>query len=179
MSGRFEQRGISGDVTISFRFRVIRVWERPVTEFLNGGLGVLPLAPLAAVEPAQLPAIMRHLDERFGREAEPGEAEDLRATTLLLLGMRYTADQIRNLVRDMSWWRESSVYQMVAEDISEGVRLGQARRDILELGTDKFGAPDEDVVRMIEAVNDLGELRHLLHRILPASTWQELLAPDA
>jgi hypothetical protein len=172
MSGRLERRDPAGDLTVSFAFRVIRLWERPVEELLGGGLGVLPLAPLAAVEPARLPSVMRQLDDRFRREAGPVGAADLWAATQLLLGLRYDDEQIRALVPAMSWWRESSTYQAAVE---EG-RLVEARRLVRELGTEKFGAPDATAVRMLERIDDLDALERLLRRILIASTWQELLA---
>jgi hypothetical protein len=182
MTGRFESRGISGSVTIAFSFRVIRLWERPVDELLSGGLGVLPLAPLADIELAQLPAIMQNMDARFRGEATPVEAEDLRAATILLLGMRYTADQIRSSVRSMAWWRESSIYQETLEQGREQGReegrVEEARRLVLELGMEKFGAPDPSVVRMVEAIGDPDRLGHLLRRVLRAASWQELLAPE-
>ena len=37
-----------------FRYRVIRVWEKPVEDVLAGGLGVLPLAPISDVAESEL-----------------------------------------------------------------------------------------------------------------------------
>ncbi len=59
LSGRFERYGLQGDPTVSFWFRVVRLWERPVDELLHGGLGVLPLAPLAAVDPRRIRRSLR------------------------------------------------------------------------------------------------------------------------
>ena len=67
LSGRFESHDPIGDVSITFEYRVIRLWERPVEELLSGGIGILPLAPLV-VEPARLPDVIARLDERFDRE---------------------------------------------------------------------------------------------------------------
>lgn len=55
LTGLFEQHGRTGFRTISFGYHVIRLWERPVEEILGGSLGILPLAPLANVEPTRLP----------------------------------------------------------------------------------------------------------------------------
>jgi len=178
MSGRFEQHGVAGNLTISFSFRVIRVWERPVEEFLDGGLGVLPLAPLADVVAAQLPDIMRHVDERFRGEAEPGDAEDLRAATVLLLRLRYSAEQIRSLGTEMAWWRESPLFLETLEEGREQGRVEEARRLVLDLGTDKFGAPEPSLVSTVETIGDPDVLERLVRRILRATSWQELLAPE-
>ena len=180
MSGRLEQRGGAGGVTVSFTFRVVRLWQRPVEELLGGGLGILPLAPLAAVEPADLPDVIQRLDERFRREADPATVADLWAATQLLLGLRYDDDQIRGLVRAMSWLRESSTYRAIldegrAEGLSQG-RVIEARRVVLELGTEKLGPPTATVIRALEDLDDLDALERLIRRILTASTWQELLA---
>lgn len=176
MSGRLEQRGATGGVTVSFGFRVVRLWERPVEELLGGGLGVLPLAPLAAVEPADLPEVIRRLDECFRREADPGSAAELWAATQLLLGLRYDDDQIRGLVATMSWWRESSTYQAILDEGRTEGRVSEARRLLLALGTEKLGPPTATVMMALEDLDDLETLERLIRRILTAATWQELLA---
>jgi hypothetical protein len=98
LSGQLDRHGSQGDLTVSFWFRVVRLWERPVDELLNGSIGILPLAPLAAVEPGQLPSVIRHLDERFEREASAMAANELWAATELLLGLRYDAVEARQLL---------------------------------------------------------------------------------
>lgn len=76
-SGRFDCLGPFGTVTASFMFGVVRIWEHPVGELLTGGIGTLPLAPIAAVEPARLPEVIRRIEERFEQEASPDVAGDL------------------------------------------------------------------------------------------------------
>src|SRR4051794_30323038 len=73
--------GPTGEPTITFRFRVVRVWEQSVDALLQGGVGTLPLAPLANIEPAQLPDVIQQIDTRLQRDAEPGVARDLWAAT--------------------------------------------------------------------------------------------------
>jgi hypothetical protein len=74
-------------------WEVVRMWRQPVEEFLAGGLGTLPLAPLcrmpgdAAVEEA-LPAIVRRIEERLKREATPEEGPRLMTAAFVLAGMR-------------------------------------------------------------------------------------------
>src|SRR5262245_13176349 len=84
--------------SIGFMYRVIRLWERPVTELLEGGLGVVPLAPLAAIESADPHDVVRQLDDRLARELPDTRAEEFRTAVLLLLRLRYTRDQIIELV---------------------------------------------------------------------------------
>ena len=49
----------SGTPYLSFAYRVVRTWEQPVEGILAGGLGTLPLAPIADVSPAALPDVLR------------------------------------------------------------------------------------------------------------------------
>jgi predicted transposase YdaD len=172
LSGVLELFGVAENQTIRFRFRVVRLWECPVDEILRGGLGILPLAPLADVERSRLPAIMEQIDERFERDATPSGAGDLRAATLLLLGLRYDRSEARQLLQGVKGMRESSTYQAI---LDEG-QVVRARRDVIELGTEKFGPPDSATVAAIERLDDLDILSRLLRRILRTSTWEELLA---
>lgn len=180
LSGLLEQHGIDGSRTIAFRFRVVRLWECPVDEILSGGLGILPLAPLADVERSRLPAIMEQIDERFERDATPSGAGELRAATLLLLGLRYDRIEARQLLRGVKGMRESSTYQAILEEGREAGReegqVVQARGDVIDLGTEKFGPPESVTIAAIERLDDLVILRRLLRSILRASTWGELLA---
>src|SRR5215217_3093018 len=116
LSGYFEQRTPHGEVTITLSYRVVRLWDHPVDELLNGGIGVLPLAPLAAVGDAEVPDVIARLDARIGREASSAEAHDLWSATLLLLGLRYDAGTARELLRGVSGMRESSTYQAILEE---------------------------------------------------------------
>jgi predicted transposase YdaD len=184
MSGRLEQRGPTGDVTLAFAFRVVRLWERPVEELLGGGLGVLPLAPLAAIEPERLPSVMRQIADRFLREAEPSAARELWAASTLLLGLRYDDEQIREVMQAMSWVRESSAYRVLVEEgraegramgLAEGEVIG-ARRVLLDLATAKLGPPSPEDRAAVEAIADLDALRRMGRRILTATSWQEVLA---
>jgi hypothetical protein len=179
LTGLFEQQGAVGSRTIAFNYRVIRLWERPIAELLGGGLGVLPLAPLAAVSYDQLPDLLNLLDERFVRETDHGTAEDLRSATTLLLGLRYNQEQIRGVVRRMSWLRESSVYQAIAAEEQAVGRVAEARRLVLKLGAERLGAPTSDVQERVEQFTDVDELERLLSRLFTATTWQELLAPPS
>lgn len=61
LTGLLEDVEPDGEVMLSFRYRVVNLWERPVDELLNGSLGVLPLAPLADVPRGGLQRILDRL----------------------------------------------------------------------------------------------------------------------
>lgn len=189
LSGRFEQTGPTGEQTIAFNYTVLRLWEHPAEELLTGSLGIAPLAPLAAVGPGQLPAILDRLDERFEQEIPtPSLADELWAATLLLMGVRYDRDQIRGLGERVQRMRESVTYQMIIEEgiergleqgIEQGLERGEVlgrRHALLELGTEKFGPPDASSTAAIDALSSLDELRRASRAMLTSTSWSELLA---
>src|SRR5947209_7170214 len=49
----------------TFHYQVLRVWELPLARLLAGGLGTLPLAPISAVTPEQLPGIIQQMKARL------------------------------------------------------------------------------------------------------------------
>jgi predicted transposase YdaD len=184
LSGRLDQHGVTGERTISFWFRVVRLWERPVEELLQGGLGILPLAPIAAVERDRLPEIIRRIGERFEHEASPNDIGELWAATEILMGLRYDKDDARHLLRGVKGMRESSTYQAILEEGREEGReqgreqgrVTEGRQIVLELGTDKFGPPSATTVGTLEQIDDLAVLHRLARGILRTASWQELLA---
>jgi len=175
LTGRLDQYGVTGDLTVSFWYRVVRIWERPVDELLSGGIGVLPLAPLADVERARLPEIVRRIDERFAEEVSPSDVGDLWSATMVLLGLRYDSNEAKQLLQGARGMRESSTYQAILEEGRVEGRVVQARRDVLELGTEKFGPPDAAVVEWLDRIDDPDTLGRLLRGVLRASTWEDLL----
>ena len=71
---------------------------------------------------------------------------------------------------------ESSTYQAILE---EGAALGEvreARRLLVELGSDRLGAPDTHSVTAIQNLGDLGRLHSLIRRAHSATSWQDLLS---
>ena len=200
LSGRYEQFGPSGRQTIVFQFQVIRIWERPVEEFLQGSLALLPLAPLARIEPAALTDVVAQMDARLTRDAPPETIPELWASTLILMGLRYHADVGRHVLRRVRQMRESTTYQAILEEgREEGVALGrrqgrkegreegreeglesgraqEARRLIMLFGAARLGQPNEAVHARLDTLTDADSLDRLAERLLTAASWQELMA---
>lgn len=180
LTGRLDHYSRRRKQRLTFWYEVVRIWERPVDELLNGGIGVLPLAPLADVERARLPEIVRRIDQRFAEEAPPSDVGDLWSATMVLMGLRYDSTEVRQLLRGARGMRESSTYQAILEEGRvEGRVEGQiieARRLVLELGTRKFGPPDPTTVGALERIDDLNMLHRLADGLLQTSNWEDLLA---
>lgn len=172
LSGRFEQPGPHGAVTVTFNFGVVRVWERPVEEFLAGPLATLPLAPVSAVAHDRLPAVIRQMDERVRHEASPNEAGEFWAATLLLMGLRYHRREALRLLQRVTDMHVSDTYQMILE---EG-EARHARNVLLRLAGRHLGAADGETVAAIEAIDDIGVLDTLIDQSVTATSWDDLLA---
>lgn len=157
-----------------FRYTVVRVWRQDPERVLAGSLGTLPLAPLAAVSPAEVPAVLRRMAERIQAEAARSEATLLWAATSLLLGLRYPpggSHQVLEGVRTMwnvDWVRDSSTPQMWQAEVAQRIVLAQ--------GQERFGPPDTRIRETIEDIWEVDQLERLAVRLLKVSSWDELLA---
>jgi predicted transposase YdaD len=155
---------------------VIRAWEQPVDAVLAGGLGTLPLAPMADVSEAELPSIVHRMGERIRSEASPDEAATLWTSTYVLMGLRYPPGLAEQILRGVRGMRESSTYQVIlAEGRVEG-RIEEARDVLLRLGRKRFGPSDDRVQATIQGISSRERLEELSERLLDVTTWQELLA---
>ena len=143
----------------------MRAWRQPVEAVLAGGLAILPLAPLAEVEAAELPAVIRRMGERLRSEAVPAEAGTLWTATYWLLRLRYSAEFARQLLRGVRAMIESTTYQAtLAEGRAEGEakgRLEEAKRILLRPGTRRFGPPDTYAQATFGAVGDVERVERL------------------
>lgn len=179
LNGVYE-RGFPGELAdIIFRYRVVRVWEVSAERWLSGGLGMLPLAPLGAVQEAELPAVIAQMKERLDREVPSRQAAELWSATYILMGMRYEQAQIQTLLQGVIAMKESVTYQAILrEGKAEGLAEGQAkeaRRILLLQGRSRFGEPTPEVIAAVNALADVNKLEELSVRLLQVSSWQELL----
>lgn len=168
------------DLSLHFRYRVLRVWEKDVGEILSGGRATLPLAPLAAVSADALPGVVREMEARIEREAPPAEAGMLWTATYVLMGLRYPEAFTAQLLKGVRQMKESVTYQAIlAEGEAKGKAEGraeEARRLILRQGTKRFGAPGANVEAAIAGVGSVEQLEQLAERLLEVESWDELLA---
>ena len=183
LTGVLDLRLPDSDRIVEFHYRVVRAWEQPVEPILAGGLGILPMAPLADVPRRDVPKVLRRIDARLSRETQPARAAIIMEAALVLAGMRLEEEELEELRRGlqtMNITTESSYYRLaVKEGRQQGRQEGRiegARALILRQGQARFGPPDEPTRTAIEAINDLERLERLSDRVLTATTWAELLA---
>ena len=165
-----------------FRYRVVRVWEEPMDRFLNGALGTLPLAALTNEAKADLVGAVTRINDRLKGLANAAMTGRMQACTLILMGLRYTKEQIAGVRKgvEMIDVRESTFYQLVHEEgVTEGEKNGLlkgVRETILSLGRRKFGVPTPEVEPALGGITDRAKLESLADRLLDVSSWEELLA---
>lgn len=179
LTGVYREQFPAEEPYLEFRYTVLRVWQLPAATLLAGPLGTLPLATISAATTAELPEVVRQLDERLEREASPDRRAVLGAAAMLLTGLRLaTADMLALYqgVHFMSILKDSSFYQMILEEGRREGELAQARAIILRLGKQKLGPPEEAVVESLQRIADLERLERMHERLLTAPDWQTLLA---
>ena len=139
-TGMLEEELPDGTTTLLFRYNVVRVWELPAEQILAGDLATLPLAPISRVSEAELPAMIRRMDERIEQEASPDEVDDLWAATYLLMGLIHSKDSSRTLLQGVHRMKESTTYQAIlrrrARTRGEPKRPGESCCSLVASGSD-------------------------------------------
>ncbi|HEY3281598.1 MAG TPA: hypothetical protein VGN26_04940 [Armatimonadota bacterium] len=163
---------------IGFGYQVVRIWRLPAETLLRGGLGTLPLAPVARCRQEELPSIIRRMESRLSAEATSEEAASLWATTYVLMGLRLTGEAAAQLLRGITTMRESATYQSILDEgVGQG-SAGEARKLLILLGTKRFGQPDARIRSSVEAIGSTETLERLAERLLDVSSWDALLAAE-
>ena len=187
LTGRFQVLGMAGESIHEFHYNILRVWETPPEVFLEGGIGLLPLATVAKVSRTDLPMIVEAVNERLDRERKPSEAELLRTATYVLMGLKHPKYLVEKLM-SRNVLELSSTYQgLIQEGLDRGLRQGleqgleqgaarEARSIILRQGRKRFGPPAPETIAILEAISSREALERLSERLLDVETWSELLA---
>ena len=182
MAGSLQRVGADGRPYLEFRYGVIRLWHEPMKSFLEGGPGMMPLALLTNDARADLQSAVDRFEDRLKQTVSTDQANMLRSSAYVLLGLRYERPFIQQLFQKVTGMEESTTYQWIVQQGREQGRVeGElaGRRDtILVVGTHRFGSPDELTRAELQAVNEVPRLKRLLERIMHVSSWQELLLTE-
>src|SRR5262249_46815890 len=141
---------------MDFSYEVIRLWERPAEELLAADLGVVPLAVLGRLPEGLsledgLAAVARRGGERVVNGATPDRVRKLLTDAYLLTGLRVRRDLAKRIFRGVRAMHESDTYLAILDEGQEKTR----REDILVVGEERFGPPDEAVRVQLANVTDL------------------------
>lgn len=161
---------------LDFRYRVIRLWQQQAEPLLEGGSGVLPLAPISNVREEDLPQLISRMAQRLAANPDGSDVQNTWTATLILLGLRYPPAVGQTLLRGVRNMKESSTYQAILSEGEAEGRLKEARSLLLRVGTRRFGHPPPHIAIEIESIADLGKLELLHERIVDAASWESLLS---
>ncbi len=161
-----------------FLYDLVRVWKLPVKPLLEGGLGTLPLAPISAVTPAELPDVLGQMKRRLAKHPDRGRVGRLWTAVYVLLGLRHEQAIVEQLLQGVLGMKESVTYQaIVAEGESEGARK-ELRKVLLSQGEERFGgAAPEWAATALEQIDSLEQLEALAKQVLRVQSWADWLPP--
>jgi len=196
-TGQLLDLGVNGELVNDFRYTVLRVWERPADDWLNAGVGLLPLALLTNEAFARLPTVAGRFHDRLSAAPVTDKVKsDILSSAFVLGGLRYNRTDLVEVFTNMSLTLEdSTTYQWILEKgytkghtLGEavGLALGEARgqalgeargraQTILRQGIKKFGPPDTAVAERLAALADVEHLDRIADRIFDAVSWADLL----
>jgi predicted transposase YdaD len=183
LTGLYQQSFPDEEPYLTFRYAVARVWQLPPEPLLSGGLALLPLAPISAVTEAELPGIIRRMEQRLSGQRGRKQAPIIWGAAYILLGLRYSPALAAHLFRGVVSMKESSTYQAILEEgRQEGRQEGRSEGAVIEakkllriFGDRRLGPPDNRTIAVIERINDLARVEELCARLDTATTWQDLL----
>lgn len=161
---------------MDFSYEVIRLWERPAEEFLQGDLAVTPLAMLGRL-PERLPleealaVVAEKVVDRLTRDAAGERAKKLLTDAYLLTGLRVRRDVATRIFKGVRAMHESDTYLAILDEGQEK----STRDDVLIVGETRLGPPPETVRNQLAAVSDLPRLKRMLRSAVTASSWAEIL----
>jgi hypothetical protein len=105
------------------------------------------------------------------REAPPEQVPKLLTEAYLLTGLRVQPDAAKTIFRGVPAMQESTTYLAILDEGQEKAR----RDDILMVGEERLGPPEESVKVRLSAISDLEHLSRMLRRAAKAASWQEIL----
>lgn len=176
LNGRVGYAPRPGRGSMEFIFEVINLWQRSADELLAADLGVVPLAMLGrlpeglALEDG-LGVVAQRVAERVTSEAAPERAKKLLTDAYLLTGLRIRRDAAARIFRGVRVMQESDTYLAILDEGQEKC----ARDDILIIGEERFGPPNEAVRAQLNAVTDLLRLKRMVRRAVKATSWQQIV----
>lgn len=176
MDGKIRYAPRPGRGKMDFDYEVVRLWERPAEDLLSGDLAIVPLSVLGRLQehiPLEeaLATVAERIAERLINEAPPERAKKLLTEALLLTGLRVARNVALKIFRGVRMMEESDTYLMILEQGEERA----TRENILVVGEERLGPPDETIRARLKSVTELSSLKQMVRRAAKAESWQEIL----
>ena len=179
LTGLYDRSFPNEESYLTFRYQVVRVWQMPPEPLLTGGLPMMALAPISAVTEAELPGIIKRMDQRLSGRRARKQAAGIWAATYVLLGLRYSREMAKQLFRGVHSMRDSSTYQAIMEDGRVEGAVAEARKLLRRAGDRLYGPADRPAATTIDGIDELARLEALFDLVPTAKSWQELLGLPA
>ena len=157
-------------------YRLIRVWTLDAEEFLEGGLGTLPLAVLAKGSNRKtVSSVWSKVYHRIEEECETeGQVRTLLSATRGLMGLKFDIAFVERIARMINW-DDSSVVQAAVQRHRPKIENEVRRATILTLGKQRFGEPTAPDMTKLKAIDNADRLERITAHLLDATNWKDLL----
>ena len=179
-TGIYRRVGASGRTIAEFRYEVVRVWEKSIDFWLDGGISLTPLSMITDEANADLEGTLgrfRRIVEEFGADAKT--TAELLQSSLVLCGLRYDGDRVTEMFQRLNMLMEdSTTYQLILKKGLEKGRAQEGRHLLMRLGTKKLGPASPEVEAVIQGIADPSRLESLMDRLLDAKSWDDLLKSE-
>lgn len=96
------------------QFRVIRLWEQPLDQFLNAP-GLLPFAVLSQTDRQDPATLLRDIKQRLESLSDREQQGNLTTATAMLATLKLDKDLVKQIMRSQAM-RESPFYQEILEE---------------------------------------------------------------
>jgi hypothetical protein len=165
-----------GGKRVLFQYDVIRLWMEPVEAYLEGGAGLLPLAPLCKM-PAGKPIeeavrdVVHEIDRRLRTELDHAHAVRLMTAAYILTGARVPKPRLPKIYEGVR-----IMHELTAWEEMEQAELKGELRVLLSQGREKFGDPDKKTEAALKAIQDPGRLERMGVAMLKMKSWKALLS---
>jgi predicted transposase YdaD len=155
-----------------------------VERLLQGGVALLPLAPLASHSGLSVESVLSQVERRIEQDVDRPRQKELWTSLSLLMGLSFSEEEIYRLIRGaVAQMKESVIYQDIFSQGEErgeikgearGIATGE-RLALVRLGTKRFGTIPESLQKVIDIASS-ERLTLWIDRVLDVNSWEELLA---
>ena len=182
LRSKAETPGLTGKLSytcggnrVVFEYDVIRLWEQPVQLFLEGGLGLLPLAPLCKLskdKPVEdaVREVVREIDRRLRKHSDHAYAVRLMTAAFILTRARVPKERLSTIYEGVGMMHELTAWEEV-----ELAELKGELRLLLSVGRQRLGDPDKKTEAALKSIQDPDRLERMGIAILKAKSWKALL----
>jgi hypothetical protein len=183
-----ETNGLTGNLTYvcggkraEFQYDLVRLWEQPVELFLEGGLGLLPLASLCRMAAGKsveegLREVILAIDRRLAQETDHAKAVRVMTAAFILAGLRVQKDALTSIFEGVKIMHESTAFDAILDEGRAEGRVEGALRILLRFGRKQCGAPNASIEASLAAIRDLDRLERMFDALDTAKSWDDLLA---